>query len=199
MGKDQRIKVLKFSQDNYLKHLEACIRQGIPVMIENIGIDLDPAIEPLLSKQIVKRGLSYSIKIGDSNIDYDQKFKFYLTTKLRNPHYLPEVSTKVTILNFMITYEGLTDQLLGIVVAKEQPELETRKEEVVSESIKNKNKLHETESTILKTLQDASDILADSKAIEILSAASKLSVDIAQKQEIAKKTEEEIDEKRTFY
>jgi len=38
------------------------------------------------------------------------------------------VSTKVTLVNFMITYEGLADQLLGIVVAKENIELETKKE-----------------------------------------------------------------------
>lgn len=31
--------------------------------------------------------------------------RFYMTTKLRNPHYLPEVSVKVTLLNFMITPE----------------------------------------------------------------------------------------------
>jgi len=50
-----------------------------------------------------------SIKIGDSIIEYDKNFKFYLTTKLRNPHYLPEVSTKVTLINMMITFEGLSD------------------------------------------------------------------------------------------
>jgi len=56
-----------------------------------------------------------------------------MSTKLRNPHYLPEVSTKVTILNFMITYEGLCDQLLGILVAKEEPELEQKKSDLVRE------------------------------------------------------------------
>ena len=30
----------------------------------------------------------------------------------------------MTLLNFMITPEGLQDQLLGIVVARERPELE---------------------------------------------------------------------------
>ena len=53
-------------------------------------------------------------------IEYSNDFRFYITTKLRNPHYLPELSTKVTLLNFMITPEGLQDQLLGIVVAKER-------------------------------------------------------------------------------
>jgi Fe-S-cluster containining protein len=39
--------------------------------------------------------------------------KFYMTTKLRNPHYLPELQVKVTLLNFMITPAGLEDQVLA--------------------------------------------------------------------------------------
>ena len=39
---------------------------------------------------------------------------------MRNPHYLPELQVKVALLNFMITPEGLEDQLLGFVVAKER-------------------------------------------------------------------------------
>ena len=34
---------------------------------------------------------------------------------------------QVTLLNFMITPEGLEDQLLGIVVQRERPELEEEK------------------------------------------------------------------------
>jgi dynein heavy chain len=47
---ERGIKALKFSNDNYLKHLEAAIGTGTPVIMENVGIDLDPAIEPLLQK-----------------------------------------------------------------------------------------------------------------------------------------------------
>jgi len=60
------------------------------------------------------------IRLGETVIEYSKDFRFYITTKLRNPHYLPEVATKVSLLNFMITPEGLEDQLLGIVVAKER-------------------------------------------------------------------------------
>lgn len=60
------------------------------------------------------------IKLGENIIEYSSDFRFYITTKLRNPHYLPEVAVKVSLLNFMITAEGLEDQLLGIVVAKEK-------------------------------------------------------------------------------
>ena len=67
------------------------------------------------------------IRLGDSTIEYSEQFRFYITTALRNPHYLPEVAVKVTLLNFMITPEGLEDQLLGIVVQRERPELEEEK------------------------------------------------------------------------
>lgn len=44
--------------------------------------------------------------------------RLYMTTKLRNPHYAPEVSVKVSLLNFFLTPEGLEDQLLGAVVTQ---------------------------------------------------------------------------------
>jgi len=38
--------------------------------------------------------------------------RFYMTTKMANPHYLPEVCIKVTIINFTVIQSGLEDQLL---------------------------------------------------------------------------------------
>lgn len=102
---------------------------------------MDPSIEALLSKKISRKGRSLSVKLGDTVVDYSADFRFYLTTKLRNPHYLPEVSTAVTLINFGITYEGLRDQLLSIVVAKERPELETEKERLITEGARNKDEL----------------------------------------------------------
>ena len=40
-------------------------------------------------------------------------FKLFMTSKMPNPHYLPEVAIKTTIINFTVTMEGLEDQLLG--------------------------------------------------------------------------------------
>jgi len=73
-----------------------------------------------------------------------------MTTKLRNPHYLPEVSTKVGLINFMITFEGLADQLLGVLVKNEEPELEKEKEKLTIEGAENKRQLKEIEDKILE-------------------------------------------------
>ena len=69
--------------------------------------------------------------MGEKVLEYSPDFNFYLTTKLRNPHYLPEICTKVTLLNFMITNEGLNDQLLGIIVKMEKPQLEQERDRLI--------------------------------------------------------------------
>ena len=57
-------------------------------------------------------------------IEYSPDFRLYVTTKHANPHYLPELSTKVTLINFMITFDGLKDYLLNLVVQKENAALD---------------------------------------------------------------------------
>ena len=90
------------------------------------------------------------IKLGDKEIDYHQDFRFYMTTKLANPHYSPEISTKAAIVNFAVKEQGLEAQLLGIVVRKERPELEEQKDNLVLTIAGGKNKLVELENEILR-------------------------------------------------
>ncbi|KAH3750473.1 hypothetical protein DPMN_184996 [Dreissena polymorpha] len=47
------------------------------------------------------------ICIGDKEIEYNPEFRFYIRTKLSNPHYTPEISTKTTIVNFAVKEQGL--------------------------------------------------------------------------------------------
>ena len=63
--------------------------------LHNSGEELDPSLEPLLLKQIFKQGGVSCIRLGDATIEYSSGFRFYITTKMRNPHYLPEVAVKV--------------------------------------------------------------------------------------------------------
>lgn len=121
--------------------------------MENLGEDLDAVLEPLLLRQVFKQGAGMCIKLGDSVVEYNDNFRFYMTTKLRNPHYLPEIAVKVTLLNFMITPDGLQDQLLGIVVAKERPDLEAEKNQLIVQGAENKrlsnwSMICQTQSTI---------------------------------------------------
>ena len=57
-------------------------------------------------------------------MDYSPDFQFFMTTKMSNPHFLPDVSTRVTLINFVITFDGLKEQLLDLVVRVENSSLE---------------------------------------------------------------------------
>lgn len=83
----------------------------------------------------------------------------------------------------MITTEGLDDQLLGIVVARERPELEEEKNALILQSAENKRQLKEIEDKILEVLSSSEgNILEDETAIKILSSSKILSNEISEKQ-----------------
>lgn len=82
---------MKLSDGDFVRKLENCITYGYPLLLENVMEELDPTLEPLLVKSLFKSAGVWQIRLGDNTIEYNEKFRFYITTKLRNPHYAPEV------------------------------------------------------------------------------------------------------------
>ncbi|GLC56009.1 hypothetical protein PLESTB_001054700 [Pleodorina starrii] len=200
MERDSGLDVIKLSDRDFLRTLENGVRFGRAVLLENIGEALDAALEPLLLKQTFKQGGSEVIKIGDNIIPYHPDFRFYMTTKLRNPHYAPEVSVKVSLLNFFVTPEGLEDQLLGTVVTQERPDLANLKSQLVVSNAKMKKELSDIEDRILALLSASSgNILDDEELINTLAQSKVTSNEIAAKVSEAEATEREIDETRELY
>ncbi|KAL4617872.1 dynein heavy chain 3, axonemal [Arapaima gigas] len=200
MEKANKLAIIKLSDGNYIRALENAIQFGTPVLLESVGEELDAVLEPVLLKQTFKQqGVEY-MRLGENIVEYSKDFRFYMTTRLRNPHYLPEIAVKVCLLNFMITPMGLEDQLLGIVAAKEKPELEEKKNQLIIESAANNKQLKEIEDKILEVLSSShGNILEDETAIHILSSSKVLSEEISEKQKIASITEKEIDDTRMGY
>lgn len=89
--------------------LKNCIANGIPLLLEDSEETFDPMVEPLLGKKIERKGGIMTIQLGDERVEYAEEFLFYVTTKLSKPHFAPEVCVLVTMLNFMVTEEGLFD------------------------------------------------------------------------------------------
>lgn len=50
---------------------------------------------------------------------------------------MPDIAVKVVLLNFMITPDGFEDQLLGVVVAKDRPDLEAEKNQLIIQGAEN--------------------------------------------------------------
>lgn len=90
-----------------MKRLETAIQLGSWVLMEGVGKDLDPSLEPILLQKVIKTGSSLSIAIGEKTLMYNNSFKLFMTTTVPNPHYPPETFVKVSIINFAITPSGL--------------------------------------------------------------------------------------------
>ncbi|XP_076243987.1 dynein heavy chain at 62B [Calliopsis andreniformis] len=200
MEKQNELEIVKLTASNYMNIIEQALEYGKPVLIENVLEELTPPLDPILMKATYKMGTLWYITLGEKVIEYNLRFRLYITTKLRNPHYLPEVFNKVTLINFALTMSALEDQLLGIVVAKERPDLQEKREYLIVQSAANKKALKQVEDNILKTLSVAgASILEDEEAIEILDSSKILSIDIMKKQGAAKKTEIQIEGFRQSY
>eukprot|EP00947_MAST-08B_sp_MAST-8B-sp1_P002409 g2409.t1 len=188
---------VRLSDKNMLRSLENGVRLGRWILLENIAESLDAALEPVLQQQVFKQGGQDYIKLGDKQVYYDASFKFFLTTKMPNPHYPPEICVKVTLLNFAITPTGLEDQLLGELIKTELPEVEEKKNMLVVNNARMKKELNDIENKILHLLSNSKgNILDDTEIIETLDQSKKTSLEINEKMAEAAITEKEIDQTR---
>ncbi|BES94824.1 dynein heavy chain [Nesidiocoris tenuis] len=153
--------VIDFGTPKYLQILEKCVKRGHTCLLQNINETIDPNVIPVLEKVIVRKGNEEFMKCGDRLLEYNSKFQFYITTKLTNPHYLPEIATRTAIVNFAIKLEGLEAQLLGIVVGKEKPKLEEEKDVMVTEIAEGRALLIELEDELLRLLTTATGSILD--------------------------------------
>jgi dynein heavy chain len=100
--------------------METAVQLGQPVLLENVGEALDASLEPVLLKQTFKSAGVLMIKLGDGNVEWSPHFKLLITTKLRNPHYPPELCTKVRLNFYQNTLPGsctFSGFLLAVILA----------------------------------------------------------------------------------
>ncbi|CAH2050780.1 unnamed protein product, partial [Iphiclides podalirius] len=190
--------VIRLGQKGYLDTIEKGIIKGETVLLENIGETVDPVLDPLLGRNLIKKGRA--IKIGDKEVEYSPNFRLILHTKLANPHYKPEMQAQTTLVNFTVTRDGLEDQLLAEVVKAERPDLEELKAELTKQQNEFKIQLKELEDDLLSRLSSAGEnILGDTALVENLETTKKTAADIEKKVTEAKVTSHQIDQAREFY
>jgi len=192
LEKENNLVSIKLTDTEMMRNLENSIQLGYPVLLEDVDEDLSPLLEKLL--------LKYTHRLGNNVLEYNRDIRVYMTTKLRNPHYLHQVATKVNLLNFTVTSESLADQLLHMVVAKEYPELEKKRQGLILMAAANKKALANIEENTLSTLENTEGSMLDNEIlISTLELAKVTSEDMDKKQQESQEISKRINSLRLRY
>lgn len=185
---------------SFRNYLEDCVSQGKPILIEDILEELDPVLDNILEKNYIKLGLNLKVKLGDKEIDIHPDFRIYITTKLPNPSYTPEIFARVSIIDFTVTMRGLEDQLLGRVILTEKRELESERVNLMMDVTANKRKMTELEANLLyKLTTTKGSLVEDETVIGVLNVTKNTAAEVSEKLLIARDTEIKINAAREEY
>jgi len=147
----KKLSIFTPQMHNYIKQIRDCLDKSVIIvqnMAETIPMDFDEFITKMLKKE---------------------KHLVFFMTKKPNPHFFPEVSARVNIINFLVNEVGLEEQLMGIIMKTEKSELDKDIRSATDKKISLEKNLYNSEETILTSLNNAEDnYLDDDKLIKEL-------------------------------
>ncbi|KNC52665.1 dynein heavy chain domain-containing protein [Thecamonas trahens ATCC 50062] len=199
LGSGLGLVVVKPSAPDLVRVVEAAIVSGKTLLLEDVGEELPAVLNELVRRAVVVKDGMRVVRLADKMVPYTESFQMYMTSR-RSGGFPPQLATQVTLVNFAVTRAGLEEQLLAVVVAKENQAIEAKKTTIIRENAADMAALSALEDKILELLSSASgDILEDDVLIQTLKNSKRTSIDIAKRLKEAAVTEKDIDAARSQF
>eukprot|EP01117_Protostelium_nocturnum_P006264 TRINITY_DN2259_c0_g1_i6.p1 TRINITY_DN2259_c0_g1~~TRINITY_DN2259_c0_g1_i6.p1 ORF type:complete len:4259 (-),score=1954.67 TRINITY_DN2259_c0_g1_i6:110-12886(-) len=197
--KDKKVTKTSFLDSSFMKNLESALRFGTPLLVHDVE-SIDPVLNPVLNKEIHKKGGRVLIKLGDQEVDFSPSFIIFLVTRDPSSHFTPDLCSRVTFVNFTVTPSSLQSQCLHQVLKTESPDVYAKQQGLIKAQGEFKVKLRNLEKSLLKALNEAEgNILDDDKIIGTLETLKSEAADIMAKVQETDLVMEEIGRVSAFY
>jgi hypothetical protein len=160
----RRITKTSFLDASFMKNLEAALRFGTPLLVQDVE-NIDPVVNPVLNKEIYKKGGRVLIRLGDQDIDFSPTFVIFLVTRDPTAHFTPDLCSRVTFVNFTVTPAGLLAQLAHETLRVERPDVHERRTDVLRLQGEYRVRLRALEKSLLAALNEAEGNLLDNDTV----------------------------------
>eukprot|EP00762_Andalucia_godoyi_P002660 ANDGO_03360.mRNA.1 Dynein-1-beta heavy chain len=207
-----RLMILRHDDESFLRNLENAVVNGVPCLVENFPNFLDASLSDVFSVKLFRHLLyrdqtasgPLNIQIGDHDVEVHPSFRLYLTTRDTNFSLSPEDYSRVCVVNFGVTLDGLQDQLLTILVSKEQPKLSDERNRLLLEQQKNAESLRSVEDKVLDLIGGSSfsnpeALLDDEDLLAALKSSKQSALEIQERVRDAERMAEEMEAARSQY
>lgn len=71
----ENLRVIDLQMKNYMQILAQAIQNGWPVLLQNILETLDPGLDPVLNKSLIRTGGAEIMRLGDREVEYNHNFR----------------------------------------------------------------------------------------------------------------------------
>ena len=140
---------------------------------------MEPILTNILNKEIYKKGGRLLILIGDQEIDFSKNFNLFMITRDSNCRFPPNVCSRVTFINFTVTYSSLQNQCLNIYLKSERPDIQEKRTKQLKIQGDFAVKLRFLEDNLLEQLSNSTgNILENEKLLNTLENIKKESKEV---------------------
>ena len=188
MFSSNRIIKTSFLEKTFMKQLESSLRFGSILIIQDVE-NADPILNPLLNKEFHKEGGRNLIRLGDQDIDVSPSFKLFLTTRDSSHQFPPDLCSRVTFVNFTMTLSSLQDQCMSIILQKEAPTLNQKRNDLLQLQGEYQARLRDLEEQLLISLNSLEGNILDNDTVmntleQLKTEAQSISQEISQANDI---------------
>ncbi|KAI9031438.1 dynein heavy chain [Hyaloraphidium curvatum] len=197
--KARKMTTASFLDDAFVKNLESALRFGNPLLVEDVE-SYDPIMNPVLNRELRRTGGRVLIRLGSQEIDFSPSFTAFLSTRDPSIDFPPDLSSRVTFVNFTITKASLQSQCLHEVLKSERADIDQKRTDLIKLQGEFQLRLRQLEKSLLQSLNDSKgNILDDDVVMTTLETLKQEAAEVARKMEETDRVMAEVEAVTRIY